>query len=62
MTFLPLGSGDRMGHATALGISPELWLGRTGPRLMISIGEHLDNLVYAHANLTSVPEGGREAP
>ncbi len=54
--FLPLGPGDRMGHATALGISPALWLQRTGPRLMIQVGEHLDNLVYAHARLAARPE------
>lgn len=59
--LLPLGSGDRMGHATALGILPELWLARTGPRLMISAGEHLDNLVYAHARLVKFPETASEA-
>lgn len=52
-TFLALGAGDRMGHATALGIAPKLWIERTGPRLMICVGEHLDNLVYAHNRLAS---------
>lgn len=46
--FLPLREGDRMGHATALGISPRLWLERSERRMMVPIGEHLDNLVYAH--------------
>jgi len=58
--YLPLGPGDRMGHATALGIKPELWLSRTGPRLMVQIGEHLDNLVYAHRALLSDPETANE--
>lgn len=49
--YLGLGPGDRIGHATALGIAPELWLDRTGPRQMIGSGEHLDNLVYAHQRL-----------
>lgn len=51
--FLPLKAGDRMGHATALGIKPALWGGRTGARTMICAGEHLDNLVYAYARLSS---------
>jgi hypothetical protein len=51
--FLPLEAGDRMGHATALGIAPALWVGRTGTRVMICAGEHLDNLVYANAHLSS---------
>ncbi|PYE85226.1 hypothetical protein [Phyllobacterium leguminum] len=59
--FLPLGAGDRMGHATALGIRPDLWLSRTGPRLMVSRGEHLDNLVYAHRTLLGNPEIANEA-
>lgn len=53
LNFLTLGPSDRMGHATALGISPQLWLDRTGPRLMIGAGEQLDNLVYAHAQLAA---------
>ncbi|QUD86049.1 hypothetical protein [Phenylobacterium montanum] len=52
LAYLGLGSGDRLGHATALGIAPALWLGRTGERLVISRGEHLDNATFAHALLS----------
>ncbi|MBU8547259.1 MULTISPECIES: amidohydrolase family protein [Roseomonadaceae] len=60
-SFLSLGKGDRMGHATALGIHPSLWRDRAGPKIMIFAGEHLDNLVYAHACLSARPETAAEA-
>ncbi len=50
--FLGLGAGDRIGHATALGLSPALWLTRTGDRVMLPEGEQLDNAVFAHATLS----------
>ncbi len=59
--FLPLQAGDRMGHATALGITPTLWVSRTGARTVVSTGEHLDNLVYAYSRLSSWPSTSSEA-
>ena len=56
LTFLPLHEGDRLGHATALGIEPSLWNERYRPRIIIESGEHLDNLVYAFSRLA-----GRES-
>lgn len=50
--YLDLGPGDRMGHATAIGISPRLWLERIGERTMMPIGDHLDDLVFAHMGLS----------
>ncbi|MBI2771137.1 MAG: hypothetical protein HYX47_16050 [Burkholderiales bacterium] len=47
LTFLDLGAGDRLGHATALGIEPELWRRRVGPRIVLNRGERLDDLVFA---------------
>jgi len=44
--FLDLTKGDRIGHATALGISPNLWKERIGTSIYISQGEWLDNLVF----------------
>ena len=44
--FLDMPSKSRIGHATALGISPKLWIDRTGNRLKISKGEWLDNLIF----------------
>ncbi|MBE0471948.1 MAG: hypothetical protein IBX55_20875 [Methyloprofundus sp.] len=46
--FLELPSGSRIGHATALGIEPELWAKRTGSTLYIKQGEWLDNLVFLY--------------
>lgn len=52
VVFLELGSGDRIGHGTALGVSPALWIERTGSRLMLPLGEQLDNAVFAWATLS----------
>jgi hypothetical protein len=46
--FLDLKENDRIGHATALGISPELWKERIGESIYICQGEWLDNLLFAH--------------
>ncbi|KIP98287.1 hypothetical protein RU07_22305 [Agrobacterium tumefaciens] len=54
--FLSLGVGDRVGHATALGISPKLWLRRTGERIILPSSQWLDNLVFAGYLLVSHPE------
>jgi adenosine deaminase len=52
--FLDLRHGNRIGHATALGIDPGLWWARIGGRVTLPLGEWLDNLVYAYAVLSSV--------
>ncbi|WP_303005546.1 hypothetical protein [Bacteroides congonensis] len=44
--FLDLRAGDRLGHCTAIGISPELWRKRIGNICFISQGEWLDDLVF----------------
>lgn len=46
--FLELPQGSRIGHATALGIEPELWAKRTGAGVYIKQGEWLDNLVFLY--------------
>ena len=46
LTFLNLGEGDRIGHGTALGVSPRLWMARTGARLMLPLAEQYDNAVF----------------
>lgn len=58
LTFLDLGAGDRIGHGTALGIDPALWLDRAAPRLMISALDLLDDAVFAHRALAAI--GGFE--
>ncbi|MBE9578342.1 hypothetical protein [Moraxella lacunata] len=44
--FLPLQNGDRIGHATAIGISPKLWLNNTPEGLILKKGDWLDNLLF----------------
>lgn len=44
--FLDLQRGDRLGHCTAIGISPALWAERVGDTCYLSQGEWLDNLVF----------------
>lgn len=36
----------RIGHATALGVQPSLWLERIGHCIYMSVGEWLDNLLF----------------
>ncbi len=57
MDFLELRDGNRMGHATAIGIDPELWLERMPPRLSLRLGDHLDNLLFAYGMLMQRGDG-----
>ncbi|WP_334003996.1 antiviral RADAR system adenosine deaminase RdrB [Burkholderia cepacia] len=44
--FCDMCSGDRLGHALAIGIEPAVWAERHGD-IILSVDEHLDNLVWA---------------
>ena len=46
--FLDLRRGDRIGHATASGITVSLWHDNIGKKMLIRQGEHLDNLIFAY--------------
>lgn len=46
--FNELKHGDRIGHATACGISSEVWIRNVGNKILIRQGEYLDDLVFAH--------------
>ena len=46
--FLELKGGNRIGHGTALGIDPELWVERIGSSMVIPEGEWLDNLIFVY--------------
>jgi adenosine deaminase len=46
--FLDMKEKDRIGHGTAIGISPSLWLKKIPPKIKIKKGEWLDNLVFAY--------------
>lgn len=53
IVFLELKRCDRIGHATACGISVGVWRENMGSRMYIRKGEHLDNLVFAYHLLSS---------
>lgn len=44
--FCEMRSGDRLGHALALGISAKQWIKAQG-EILLTVEEHLDNLVWA---------------
>jgi hypothetical protein len=46
--FLKPHPGDRLGHAIALGLSPEVWAAQAGYQAVIHMQEWLDNLVWVH--------------
>nr|WP_321512947.1 hypothetical protein [uncultured Pseudodesulfovibrio sp.] len=54
--FLNLSGKNRIGHATALGISPELWEQRIGKSIVMRRTVHLDDLVFAWTFLRGKPE------
>ncbi|MDL2296898.1 hypothetical protein LJC68_03365 [Bacteroidales bacterium OttesenSCG-928-B11] len=51
--FLEFESGNRIGHATALGVSPQLWKERIGEKIYIRRGEWVDNLIFVYELLKS---------
>jgi adenosine deaminase len=48
IVFLNLCQGDRIGHATAAGVSPQLW-GNIGQKMHIKEGDYLDDLTFAYS-------------
>ncbi|MCU1793222.1 hypothetical protein [Pectobacterium polaris] len=55
ITFLGLCNGDRIGHATAIGILPSLWIKKMPDKLYLRRGEWLENLLFIRKVLI---EGG----
>lgn len=45
--YLSLGPGDRVGHAVALGVEPDVWCERIGDRILMRDEDRLDDAVYA---------------
>lgn len=52
--FLQMPEKSRIGHATALGISPEYWKKRIGDTIKIRRGEWLDNLIFLKMRLHNI--------
>lgn len=46
--FMEMSYGDRIGHATASGISPQQWLNNVGEEIFMHQGEYLDDLIFAY--------------
>lgn len=51
--LLDLKNGDRVGHATAVGICPKVWLEAMPERIYLCKGEWLDNLLFLRKILLS---------
>lgn len=45
--YLNLQRGDRIGHGTASGVSPDVWRDNIGDCLLIRQGEYLDDLIFS---------------
>ena len=54
--FLDLQRGDRIGHATAAGIDPEIWYKNVGDKIMVQRGAYLDDLLFVYY-LSNFEEG-----
>lgn len=48
VTFNNLDCGDRIGHATAAGISPKQWIHNVGETIFIRQGEYMDDLLFTY--------------
>jgi adenosine deaminase len=55
--FLDLRTGNRVGHATAVGIEPDLWIRSIGMPVTILTEEWLDDLLFAFDILKDSTEG-----
>lgn len=51
--FLDMQQGDRIGHGTAAGINPKLWVERVGDSIYIQVGEWLDDLLITYKLIES---------
>lgn len=49
--FLQMDSGDRLGHALALGVSPGEWYEFKGKRVLMTKQDHLDNIVWIYMKI-----------
>ncbi|SAL15419.1 adenosine deaminase [Caballeronia udeis] len=59
--LLELETGDRIGHGTAMGISPKLWVERMPGQLVVKKGDWMLDLLAAWQMLRQIPEETAEA-
>jgi len=55
VTFLNLRNGDRIGHATAIGIDPNIWISKMPDSLFLRQGQWLENLLFLRHIALSKP-------
>ncbi|MFL9839251.1 hypothetical protein ABS768_17220 [Flavobacterium sp. ST-75] len=48
IVFCDLQKGDRIGHATASGLSPMQWKNNIGCKLLVKQGDYLDDLIFTY--------------
>lgn len=48
IVFCDLQKGDRIGHATASGLSPWQWQNTIGKELLVKQGDYLDDLIFSY--------------
>lgn len=60
VSFLGLGSGDRLGHALALGVDAEEWYSSKNYRVVLPRQDYLDNLVWIYHKLAEFDIQGFE--
>jgi len=53
VVFTEMEEGNRIGHATATGLSAEQWIKALGSRTLIKKGEWLDNLIFVYHLITT---------
>lgn len=53
VTFNNLMNGDRVGHATATGVDPKVWLRNVGKQIYLRQGEYLDDLLFTYHMIIS---------
>lgn len=61
LELLDMRNGDRIGHGTALGIDPALWLASMPRKLVVSRGEWMLDLLMAWCYLRNCPESQQAA-
>lgn len=62
IVYLDLRGGNRIGHGTAVGICPHLYIDRTPARLVRRRGDWLDDLIFAYRMLLEVPGAQASLP
>lgn len=58
LSYYQMEAGDRIGHGLAMGIDPARWAERSGPELLLSPAEQLDDLVWIRGIIRELERKG----